>query len=200
MLCALIILSSIIPAPNISDDELYSTSERHTQLYIGTAISELPLMMSKRLLSTANIGNTTAESRKKGKIVSNGLETSDISQQGANSEYTVGWIYALTTESVAARAFLDEEYGGPEAVAQHDNSSYILGKISSHNIVITVLPNTEYSTTSAAAIARDMLHSFPNVRIRLMVGIGGNTPSLKRDIRLGDIVVSSPGGGKGGVF
>ncbi|CCF43601.1 hypothetical protein CH063_13257, partial [Colletotrichum higginsianum] len=45
-----------------------------------------------------------------------------------------------------------------------------------------------------------MLHSFPNVRIGLMVGIGGGAPSLKHDIRLGDVVVSKPGGGNGGVF
>ncbi len=44
-----------------------------------------------------------------------------------------------------------------------------------------------------------MLHSFPNVRIGLMVGIGGGAPSDKHDIRLGDIVVSTPGDGKGGV-
>ncbi|KAH6657082.1 hypothetical protein BKA67DRAFT_554203 [Truncatella angustata] len=40
----------------------------------------------------------------------------------------------------------------------------------------------------------------PNVRIGLMVGIGGGAPSLKHDIRLGDIVVSSPGYGTGGVL
>ena len=33
-----------------------------------------------------------------------------------------------------------------------------------------------------------------------MVGIGGGAPSPGHDIRLGDIVVSSPGEGKGGVF
>lgn len=33
-----------------------------------------------------------------------------------------------------------------------------------------------------------------------MVGIGGGAPSQKHDIRLGDIVVSAPGNGKGGVF
>jgi nucleoside phosphorylase len=49
-------------------------------------------------------------------------------------------------------------------------------------------------------VARDMLHSFPNVRIGLMVGIGGGAPSRKHDIRLGDIVVSAPRDGKGGVF
>lgn len=114
--------------------------------------------------------------------------------------YTVGWICAIATESVAARAFLDEEHKGPSHVAQHDNNSYALGKIGSHNVVIAVLPDGEYGTSSAAAVARDMLHSFPNVRIGLMVGIGGGAPSSKHDIRLGDVVVSSRDGSKGGVF
>ena len=114
--------------------------------------------------------------------------------------YTIGWICAVTTESVAARAFLDEEHDGPRNVAQHDNNSYVLGRISSHNVVIAILPDGEYGTSSAAAVARDMLHSFPNVRIGLMVGIAGGAPSSKHDIRLGDVVVSSRNGGKGGVF
>ncbi|KAK7224026.1 hypothetical protein V2G26_012029 [Clonostachys chloroleuca] len=114
--------------------------------------------------------------------------------------YTVGWICAIATESVAARAFLDEEYDGPSHVAQHDNNSYVLGKIGRHNIVIAVLPDGEYGTTSAAVVAQGLIHSFPNVRIGLMVGIGGGAPSSKHDIRLGDVVVSSPNGGKGGVF
>ena len=45
-----------------------------------------------------------------------------------------------------------------------------------------------------------MVHSFPNVRIGLMVGIGGGAPSKKHDIRLGDIVVGVPRDGEGGVF
>jgi nucleoside phosphorylase len=45
-----------------------------------------------------------------------------------------------------------------------------------------------------------MLHSFPNIRIGLMVGIGGGAPSPKHDIRLGDIVVSAPCDKEGGVF
>lgn len=114
--------------------------------------------------------------------------------------YTVGWICTIATESVTAWAFLDEEYDGPSYVAQHDNNSYILGKISRHNVIITILPDREYSTTSAAAVARDLIYSFPNVRIGLIVGIGGGIPSSKYDIRLGDIVISSPSGGKGGVF
>ncbi|KAL9561163.1 hypothetical protein ACKAV7_014518 [Fusarium commune] len=115
-------------------------------------------------------------------------------------DYTVGWICALTIESVAAQALLDEEHEGPRAVAQNDNNNYALGRIGNHNIVIAVLPDGEYGTAVAAAVARDMLGSFPNIRIGLLVGIGGGAPSPNHDIRLGDIVVSSRDGGKGGVF
>jgi nucleoside phosphorylase len=115
-------------------------------------------------------------------------------------DYSVGWICALPTEYVAAQASLDEEHEGPEYVAQNDNNDYTLGRVGKHNVVIAVLPDGEYGTSSAASVARDMLHSFPNVRIGLMVGIGGGAPSQKHDIRLGDIVVSAPRDGNGGVF
>ncbi|KAI9781623.1 MAG: hypothetical protein M1839_005840 [Geoglossum umbratile] len=115
-------------------------------------------------------------------------------------DYTVGWICAITTEYVAARAFLDEEHKGPEYVSLHDDNNYTLGKIGEHNTVIAVLPDGEYGISSATGVAKDMLHSFPNIRIGLMVGVGGGAPSQKHDIRLGDIVVSAPRDGGGGVF
>ena len=117
-----------------------------------------------------------------------------------NDDYTVGWICAISTEYVAAQAFLDEEHEGPEYVSPNDNNDYTLGKVGKHNVVIAILPDREYGTSSAVSVARDMLHSFLNVRIGLMVGIGGGAPSPKHDIRLGGIVVSAPGNGKGGVF
>jgi len=115
-------------------------------------------------------------------------------------DYTVGWICAIKTEYVAAQTFLDEEHEGPECVSTNDNNHYTLGTVGKHKVVIAVLPNGEYGISSAAVVARDMLHSFPNVRIGLMVGIGGGAPSRKHDIRLGDIVVSAPRDGNGGVF
>jgi nucleoside phosphorylase len=114
--------------------------------------------------------------------------------------YTVGWICAIDTEFVAAQAFLDEEHDRPDSVAARDNNNYALGIIASHHVVIAVLPDGQYGKASASAVARDMLASFPNVRIGLMVGIGGGAPSASNDIRLGDVVVSSPRNGLGGVF
>ncbi|PKK46144.1 hypothetical protein CI102_8364 [Trichoderma harzianum] len=115
-------------------------------------------------------------------------------------DYYVGWICAITTEYVAAQSFLDEEHEGPEYVSANDNNDYTLGKVGKHNVVIAVLPDGEYGISSATSVARDMLHSFPNIRIGLMVGIGGGAPSKKHDIRLGDIVISAPRDEKGGVF
>ncbi|KAL7931924.1 ankyrin repeat-containing domain protein [Trichoderma chlorosporum] len=115
------------------------------------------------------------------------------------NDYTVGWICAISTESVAARAFLDEEHDPPDAVSRHDNNVYTLGKMGKHNVVIAALPDGEYGISAAASVARDMLHSFPNVRIGLMVGIGGGVPT-KNDIRLGDVVVSATQNGQNGVF
>jgi nucleoside phosphorylase len=116
------------------------------------------------------------------------------------NDYTVGWICAISTEYVAAQAFLDEKHEGPDYVSANDKNDYTLGKVGRHNIVIAVLPDGEYGIASATMVARDMLHSFPNIRIGLMVGIGGGAPSPKHDIRLGDIVVSAPRDGRGGVF
>jgi nucleoside phosphorylase len=115
-------------------------------------------------------------------------------------DYTVGWICAILTEYVAACELLDEEHHPLPIRSQHDNNVYTLGRVGDHNVVIATLPKGEYGIASAAAVAKDMLHSFTGVRIGLMVGIGGGAPTSKQDIRLGDVVVSSPSGRFGGVL
>ncbi|OJJ36005.1 hypothetical protein ASPWEDRAFT_183976 [Aspergillus wentii DTO 134E9] len=84
------------------------------------------------------------------------------------TDYTLGWICAITAEYVAAQALLDEKHQGPEHVSPHDNNDYTLGRIDKHNVVIAVQPDGEYGISSAASLVRDMLHSFPNIRISLM--------------------------------
>ncbi|KAI1327310.1 ankyrin repeat-containing domain protein [Xylariaceae sp. FL0255] len=116
------------------------------------------------------------------------------------SKYHVGWICAVLPEMVAARAFLDEQHDDLESQPVHDNNTYVLGKMGRHNVVIALLPIGSYGLVNASTVARDMLRTFPNIRIGLMVGIGGGVPSDRNDIRLGDVVVSVPGDGIGGVM
>lgn len=121
------------------------------------------------------------------------------------NNYTVGWISAIEIEYAAAQEFLDEEHEGPKLANLNDENHYTLGRIGKHNVVIAVLPRGDNGVAAAAMAAKDMMHSFPNVRICLMVGIGGGAPSKRHDIRLGDVVVSVPtysgtGGNQGGVI
>jgi nucleoside phosphorylase len=115
-------------------------------------------------------------------------------------DYTVGWICALSTESVAAQSFLDEEHAPLAYQDPKDNNDYTLGKIGNHNVVIAVLPMGQYGTTNAAIVARDLIRSFPNIRIGLMVGIGGGAPTSQNDIRLGDVVVGMSKNGQGEIL
>lgn len=113
--------------------------------------------------------------------------------------YSVGWVCALAIELTAAQVLLDEEH---EDLLQDDgdHNVYTLGRIGQHNVVIAALPDGETGTTSAAAVALQMKSSFRSVRVGLMVGIGGGVPSDEVDIRLGDVVVSRPEKGHGGVI
>lgn len=98
----------------------------------------------------------------------------------------------------AAKAMLDASHPKlPQPAA--DSNSYALGEICGHNVVIACLPAGVYGTTSATSVAKDMLSTYTAIRFGLMVGIGGGAPSEEVDIRLGDVVVSKPGGSSGGV-
>ncbi|KAJ5923435.1 TPR repeat protein [Penicillium verhagenii] len=111
-------------------------------------------------------------------------------------DYTVGWVCALSDELTAAQEVLDEEH---PSVSNNDSNIYTLGSIGVHNVVLACLPAGQMGTNSAAAVAMQMKTTFPAIRFGLMVGIGGGVPGKEADIRLGDVVVSQPGNGHGGV-
>ncbi|KAN0069637.1 purine and uridine phosphorylase [Elaphomyces granulatus] len=108
------------------------------------------------------------------------MPTTEITR--TNKNYTVGWICVLQTELAACQA--------------------MLGRIGQHNVVLACLPSGTTATATATA-TRDLLRSFPKVRFGLMVGVGGGTPSNpsddpRREICLGDVIVSNPEGIYGG--
>ncbi|KAA8652628.1 5'-methylthioadenosine/S-adenosylhomocysteine nucleosidase family protein [Aspergillus tanneri] len=115
-------------------------------------------------------------------------------------QYTVGCICALSTEQNALICMLDEEHAELKLRQPNDSNIYTLGSMGGHNIVIGCLPKGNYGATPAAQLATDMMRTFKNIKFGLIVGIGGAAPSKEHDIRLGDIVVSVPGNGWGGVL
>ncbi|RCI09453.1 hypothetical protein L249_3730, partial [Ophiocordyceps polyrhachis-furcata BCC 54312] len=108
------------------------------------------------------------------------------------NSYSIGWISALELEYAAAQEFFDDEHEPPTYIHRHDDNHYALGRIGRHNVAMAVLPTGEHGIAAAARAAKDMRHTFPNIRVCLLVGIGGGAPNQGHDIRLGDIVVSTP--------
>ncbi|KAJ5983604.1 hypothetical protein N7481_005703 [Penicillium waksmanii] len=107
-----------------------------------------------------------------------------------HDSYTVAWICALPLERAAALIMLDEEHA-PLPIYLGDSNTYKLGNIKQHNVVIACLPSDHYGTVNAANVVTNLTRTFPEVKVGLMVGIGGGVPSKANDIRLGDVVVGS---------
>lgn len=115
-------------------------------------------------------------------------------QQADRSDIHVAIVCALTLEADAVHAVLDsidvyDERGFERAPG--DLNSYTLGTIQDHNVVVVHLGGMGLmgAATASAAIG----HSFPNVRLALVVGICGGVPVLSNgtDILLGDLIVST---------
>ncbi len=114
------------------------------------------------------------------------------------SEYTVAWISALSEELTAAVVVLDEEHEPPDRRDTND-PIYTLGVIRGHNVVIACLPAGCTGIAPTATLAARLTARFTNIIFGLLVGIAGGCPSDGTDIRLGDVVVSQPRDGYGGV-
>ncbi|KAL7786114.1 hypothetical protein V8C43DRAFT_324923 [Trichoderma afarasin] len=115
--------------------------------------------------------------------------------QYTHEDYTIGWVCALPNEQAAAFFMLDETHADL-VNPSNDQNAYTLGSIGKHNVVIAGLPKGRYGNNSSATVATRMISTFPNIRVGLMVGIGGGIPEKTR---LGDVVISCPSGTEPGV-
>ncbi|GFF36596.1 hypothetical protein IFM46972_04939 [Aspergillus udagawae] len=114
-------------------------------------------------------------------------------------DYTIAWICALPLEAAAARAMLDKTHTPPQ-LSTTDPNTYELGELNGHYIVIAHSELGEYGNSSAAAVVSRLCSTFPRLRFGLSVGIGGGVPGGINDIRLGDVVVGTPGASHSGVI
>lgn len=124
----------------------------------------------------------------------------DARRWTSSDDYIVGWICALPCELDAARRALDQEYDCQLKLSESDQNVYVYGEINGFNIVIACPPFAKYGTTPATITAQHMKASFKSLRYRFLVGVGGGAPSESNDIRLGDVVVSTPVGNDSGVI
>lgn len=97
---------------------------------------------------------------------------------------------------------LDEEHPAPRYDTHYDENTYICGTINSHAIVIATCGQGDTGNINTGRLTGSMFKTFPNIRMALLVGIGGGIPHTITpkdpldDIHLGDVVVGWPGDGK----
>ncbi|KAF9892059.1 hypothetical protein FE257_002465 [Aspergillus nanangensis] len=171
---------------------------------LAVAIATPSLEVRQQGQGCKEFHNERCEDQKNATEEDTSAMTTESMGQHWHDDYRVGWICALPLEAAAATALLDRKHPKLDQDPS-DSNAYALGQIGPHNVVIGHLPFGSMGETAATTVARDMLRSFPNIRIGLLVGIGGGAPGPPNDdpdedIRLGDIVVSKPGHNNGGVI
>lgn len=152
------------------------------------------MMDRKRLRHDGLHQASSPQPPKRHKDLHHGPHNVDEEERGArlsqqHEDYTIAWICALHIEMAAACAMLDGAHS-PLPNCPNDTNTYALGSVQQHNVVIACLPEAQYGTINAANVITNLRHTFPSVRLGLMVGIGGGAPG-KADIRLGDVVVGT---------
>ncbi|KAJ5692828.1 ankyrin repeat protein [Penicillium macrosclerotiorum] len=121
----------------------------------------------------------------------------------SRDDYTVGWICTRPLDVIAAKAMLDRIHNNPPTDQNvDDNNNYVLGSVSTHNVVLAYPPFTDGVTPAivAATIDTQMRTNFKSIQFSLVVGVGGGVPNMKEDIRLGDVVVSKPTAARPGLI
>ncbi|KAK6517938.1 SH3 and multiple ankyrin repeat domains protein 2 [Arthrobotrys conoides] len=105
--------------------------------------------------------------------------------------YTIAIIYVKPIEMGAITAMIDE-FHLPIPLHISDTNEYTLGRIGSHNVAIAGPAKGMQGKVAIASVATRIPFTFRNIRISLVVGIGGGIPRSNRDVRLGDVVVGAP--------
>jgi hypothetical protein len=191
------------------------TKDSRVQLAMRSCLSEsaLPGKSRKTTMNISNMSKRTEQNDDNRRPMSNSPKTRKVEggddqtsiiglRKLTHKAYTVGWICVLRSELNASRALLDEEHERLP-LGEKDNSSYLLGRMGKHNVVIAFPRSGTYGTNSAAQTANNMVRTFRNIRFGLMVGVGGGAPRSPhpkdplKDIRLGEVVVSDPKGNHG---
>jgi nucleoside phosphorylase len=115
-----------------------------------------------------------------------------------------GWICATVDDLIAATRMLDERHEfpstGAKQISKAKSTSFVFGKVGAHNVVIASFPAGRMGIAEATNCANELNGLCPCIDFQVMVGIGGAGGNpRKKNLQLGDVVISTPSGQHGGV-
>lgn len=107
-------------------------------------------------------------------------------------DYHVGWICAATQDYGAACKVLDEQYQPlTSSIIPSSRTSYKLGRIGNHNVVINIPPSDSSIELLPLNVARSLIAQFPSIRFFLVAGCGGAIDMTEDSVALGDVVIGT---------
>ncbi|KAF7505264.1 hypothetical protein GJ744_001127 [Endocarpon pusillum] len=115
----------------------------------------------------------------------------NITKPANRNGFSIAIICALGEERDAVMAMLDETWHAPEYGKTYgDDNTYAVGRVGRHKVVVVRLPGM--GPQKAAISAATFRHSFPNIRLGLVVGVCGGVPTKSDNghIMMGDVVLS----------
>ncbi|KFA81514.1 hypothetical protein S40288_09942 [Stachybotrys chartarum IBT 40288] len=119
------------------------------------------------------------------------------------TDYHVAWICPVAdVELLPARLMLDEQHTPPPYDTHYDENTYTCGTVNGHAVVVATCPPGQAGNVNAGRLTGPMFKTFPNIRMAVLVGIGGGIPRPDvpkdplDDIHLGDVVVGCTSDGK----
>jgi nucleoside phosphorylase len=126
------------------------------------------------------------------------MTTYRINQPQSREDVHVGIVCTLDVEKQAIDKFFEEVYNAADlGKLRGDANYYKIGRIGRHNVVLVKLSGkgTQYSSRSVA----DLSHSYPDIKLFLLVGICAGVPFRRRgrdenvettETILGDVMIS----------
>lgn len=122
----------------------------------------------------------------------------------ARTSYHVAWICPVADlELLPAVLMLDEEHDTPDIDTHMDDNIYHFGSAAGHNVVLASCDQGMTGNVNVSSITAPLFKTFPNIRMTLLVGIGGGVPQPHtfsdplNDLRLGDVVIGWPNSASG---
>src|SRR5947207_3461329 len=99
------------------------------------------------------------------------------SRPSSREDFEIAIICALRTECDAVEALFDEfwEEDGTYGKAPGDHNAYTMGRIGIHNVVLAFMPNM--GKAASASVAASFRSSFTRIKLGLVVGICGGSPT-----------------------
>ncbi|KAK4644806.1 hypothetical protein QC761_308170 [Podospora bellae-mahoneyi] len=184
---------SIPPPPSARVPQVLVNSDRNQILELAVANDAVAETPQRTSLGLSQDRQLVIQSSTTNNVVSTYVPPR---RPAKRSDFSIAIICALPSEATAVDAVFDvywDDEGPPYDKVAGDPNAYTTGAIGRHNVVLAHMPGI--GKVGSALVASNCRHSFPNIKLALVVGVCGGVPfssthDVSTEIILGDVIIS----------